>query len=540
LALVFGFCALGATGAWLGLRAAHKAVRERIVEEAKKRGFEIAFADAALEGNHVRLKGVSARPVGVRGAAATAQEVDATLSGLEWQSLLFGGADKVELVSLTGTGVNVSLLGSAPSLALELSQWTKRYPSAYDMKAEAYQVSIDWRSTDKEAPWLQAWGGTVTRSEGGGRFQAAGAKALGTDLGAVGSTWTKDTGRVALDVKLSETSSSAVHAEIQLDPKNPTASFELTPTQLKSLSGVLGMPLPHGEVTVTAKAQLKLPPGLTEAPVPGSVHVELIGYVPPHPVELDGFVFGDRTLVDTDLEVSADQKTVKLENTKVRAGTFELTGNGEIQRAADYALARLRLNGSLPCLALASAAADSRLGKNLAALTKQLLKSNLGGSVGVTVRIDADTRDLNAAKVLQSIGVGCGLKPLHLPTPEELLAFQAVLPALAGELASLPKLPSADELLGGLDKLPEPGKGSAAGTPTATPSASTSAKPETPKPGSTATPSPSTIPSTLPQLPSLPSTLPSLPTTLPPLPSKLPELPKELTPKEQPAPASSK
>ena len=70
-------------------------------------------------------------------------------------------------------------------------------------------------------------------------------------------------------------------------------------------------------------------------------------------------------------------------------------------------------------------------------LPKLLAKQTLQGTVGVTVKVDADSRDLENAKVLKLIGIGCGLKPLRLPTPEELEAFSKELPGFVGELPSL-------------------------------------------------------------------------------------------------------
>ena len=67
--------------------------------------------------------------------------------------------------------------------------------------------------------------------------------------------------------------------------------------------------------------------------------------------------------------------------------------------------------------------------------------------MAVTVKVDTDTRDLENAKVLRLIGVGCGLKPLRLPTPEELESFAKELPEFVGKLPDivdeLPALPSA-------------------------------------------------------------------------------------------------
>jgi hypothetical protein len=56
------------------------------------------------------------------------------------------------------------------------------------------------------------------------------------------------------------------------------------------------------------------------------------------------------------------------------------------------------------------------------------------------------------------IGIGCGLKPLRLPTPEELEAFAKELPEFAGKLpdivSELPPLPSG--LPGLPSSLPKP------------------------------------------------------------------------------------
>jgi hypothetical protein len=418
--------------------------------------------------------------------AARVAQVEATVSGLDFKSLLFGGTDQVQLTSLKATGADVHVLGSAPALALELTQWSEHFPSAYDMPAEAREVALAWRATETAEPWARLAGGAVTRTATGGRFEAASTSVLGRSLGAVGSRWSKETGRIALELGEAEGRPAPVRVDIQLDEKAPTATIELRPTPIRDLSGALGVALPLENVTAQAKATLKLPPELAAVPVPGQLHFELLGYVPPHPVELDGFVFGDRTTFDTDFEVAADQKSVKLTNTRAAAGAFVLTGDGEIQRALEHAVARVRLSGRLPCVALATAAADTRLGQHWSAFAKQLVKKNLEGTVGVTVNIEADTRDLSQAKMVRSIGLGCGLKPLRLPTPDELAAFQQQLPGLVEEL---PKLPSQ------LPQLP---------------------------PGLPALPSslPSSLPGALPtQLPTGLPTLPKLPEGLPPLPS---------------------
>jgi hypothetical protein len=106
--------------------------------------------------------------------------------------------------------------------------------------------------------------------------------------------------------------------------------------------------------------------------------------------------------------------------------------------AADGARVRLDLRGTLPCDALASASAESRLGKLLgrAAGRKAGIAALrlVGGSVAVRVQVDASTPKLAEAKVDRSIGIGCGLKPLTL---EDLRALGDEL--FRGDLSKLPE-----------------------------------------------------------------------------------------------------
>jgi len=116
-----------------------------------------------------------------------------------------------------------------------------------------------------------------------------------------------------------------------------------------------------------------------------------------------------------------------------------------VTRHDNDARLQLDLRGDLPCAALAHAAAQSRLGRALGSLVGELAEQALKGSVAVLVRIDADTSDLTAAKMVRTIGVGCGLKPID---PQALEALKGIgdllrLPGLPEIPSALPALPSA-------------------------------------------------------------------------------------------------
>jgi hypothetical protein len=221
--------------------------------------------------------------------------------------------------------------------------------------------------------------------------------------------------------------------------------------------------------------------------VSGITNITLKGYVPPHPFELDGFIFGDTTTFDTKFTLPSTRDRIMLTESRLKAGKFELSGDGLLSRGSDHSEATLKLSGELPCSALAGVEAESRLAKllgaSLAGKAGKLAEKLVNGSVHVGLALSADTRQLSAARVERTIGVGCGLHPLSLAELSKLLPADVnellkSLPTLADDLSTLPALQG---LPSGLPPLPS-------GVP----------------------PLPTALPKTLPQLPNL-----GLPTSLP-------------------------
>src|SRR5258705_289922 len=71
---------------------------------------------------------------------------------------------------------------------------------------------------------------------------------------------------------------------------------------------------------------------------------------------------------------------------------------------------RLELAGAIPGADVAGAVARDELGGALGALAGDIAGRSVGGSAVVSVSVEADTRDLGAAKVRPKVGMGCGLK----------------------------------------------------------------------------------------------------------------------------------
>ncbi len=359
-----------------------------------------------------------------------------TLSGFEPERIELAGGD-------------VRVVGSLSSLAFEMSRWTSAHPETYRLPVTASGLRVTWQDTMAVPPWLVLANVSVTPTHDGRSVHAERATALGRDLGNVGAAWT---GRESLvSIGLGTADVAAAPITVRIDTGVPSkAQFRLAPTSLERLSMAFGMkPLP-ADIFAQGTLELTLPPLGRPEKIPGTLAVQLKGFVPPHPPELDGFLFGDTTTFVSELEIAADYARGTLSKSSVAAGAFTLLGDGTLARVQDHVRVQLTLRGALPCGALAGAALTTRLGKTVGPFLARGARQFLSGSVGVTVRIDAETRDVAAARVDRAVGIGCGLKPLKVP-PELEELMKRPLPPLP---SSLPPLPSSLPPWPALPKLP--------------------------------------------------------------------------------------
>lgn len=406
-------------------------VRRRVVQEARAKGVILQVDELDFGLNHVSLTGASFELEQVSGVRGTLRRFDVTLSGFEPSAFGIDGAD-------------VRVTGSAATLAVELGSWTRRHPDNFRLPLSANDVRISWSAPPGTPPWLVIEGGSMVPNPQGGRFTAKRTRFEGVEAGALNVAWTADQASVGVGFGASDPAAAPLRLEVRHAAQPPTIAVTLAPMPLDDLSGPFGMKLPVDNVTVSGQANVALIPRGESDAYQGNVRLVLDGFVPPHPRELDGFIFGNRTTVSTDFTVREDRQHVALTNVDVTAGSFGLKGQGEIQRQTDHALFSLDLRGQLSCAALASANAESYLGKMLAPFARRAAADWLKGSVSVLVRIQADSRDLANAKLLRTIGIGCGLKPLPLPDLGDFADWVGqALPPLPSGLPALPGLPSA-------------------------------------------------------------------------------------------------
>lgn len=473
LALMFGG-ALVASPFVIG-----RLVRERIVQEARLRGVEMTFSDVTFFWWSVSLEDVRFRLIGVPGIDGVAKSIDVTLA--DWEPR-----------RISATEVRLDVVGGAADLALAVGEWTKIHPKAYEVPLTATHVALSYRGASNEAPWLTLEDGAFTQVVAGEtRFAASHASVSGVDVGAVAASWTATAATVSMAFGATDAAHVPLTFVVNHAATPPTAVAMLAPTPLEKLSGPLGIPLVAPGAMASGTVALTFVSGLPSGPIEGNVQAKLDGWVPPHPVELDGFLFGRTTVFTSHLAISPDRQVVRLSQSRVRAGAFDLAGGGSIERHEGFATIGMAFSGYLPCAAVAESAAAAHVGTLLSRIVGQAARRMVDGSVAVKVSVTADSRNLSAAKVDRSIGVGCGLVPLFGID----MARLATLPKELQEIARSLPLPDIDL---------SPG---VAADPT---------HPRTQTSG---------LPTIQSKLPTLPSSLPSLASSLPSLPSSLPAIP---------------
>jgi hypothetical protein len=426
--LAFGIVVVGVIGILGGIYLWLPGyVQKRVVAEAKARGIELTPGEVGFGWGWVQLSGATAKLIGAPSFEAKIGLVDVELNEFV--------PTQVQL-----SGVRVGVSGTLPRVLLELGEWTKNHPEAFAAPLVASRVSVTVAEAPAIAPWLELSGGILTRTLAGGAFSAQSCKLSGFELGKVGAGFTKTGGDVSIGFGDQHAQAAPLRLDASVDAKGAgKMSVVLTPTKLGLLGKGLGIPLPLPDVIAAANVDLQFPANAVDGGiVTGKLSSSLKGFVPPHPPELDGFVFGDLTTFDTDLSLDAARNRVTLTNSKVKAARFELNGGGIVERQGLDASVDIDLKGALPCDALAGAAAESRLGQLLGhASGKQGKRTALAivrGDVSVEVGIKASTKDLLNAKLTQKIGIGCGLRPLSFA---ELLALTPTakdLQAIGGEV----------------------------------------------------------------------------------------------------------
>ena len=142
------------------------------------------------------------------------------------------------------------------------------------------------------------------------------------------------------------------------------------------------------------------------AGVTGTYKATLAHYVPPHPIELNGIVFGDAT--EATGGFALDGTELALSDVVVSAGVLKLKGKGKAS-IANAGHAELTLDGAVGCTELAASAVGAHLGLGAGFLTGQIAQGHLTGTVAVHLGVVLDGKDAAHPEVHPSAFLHCGV-----------------------------------------------------------------------------------------------------------------------------------
>ena len=424
--------------------------RQQLVEQARTQGIILHLSTVNVSPSSIQLENVRAELEGVPGVTASIQSAEVSLTRFQ--------ATRIKVA-----GTQVSAVGAPLELMRSLQAWRERYAAQLESnvtpRPEFKNTRITWQATPDGPAFLQVddvefasdspvgavmgydWSVTAKSARAGTYVLQPLALALhlesnGAEVGfgaahmqsaLVRGGWRRLAGADDFHVSFEELSMGPLLVSLSV----PSADPKLAAAQCK---GGISLRVPQDE----------------RSPYTGRFEFHLRGWVPPHPPELDGFAFGSGTKLQSMLEIDRALTNVRLTGLDLSSGELRLSGHGLVRLVA-LASAHLQaeLKGQLPCSALASAMAESKLGKAYGQWVARNAGRTVEGQVDVTVQIDADSNRPDQAKVTKLIGVGCGLRPLSLhdmlslglPPPPDADFLKHAAESLPKLDVALPKLP---------------------------------------------------------------------------------------------------
>ncbi|MDC3960225.1 hypothetical protein [Polyangium jinanense] len=392
---IVAFVLLFAAALGLGVGLGHRPlVRFWIEKEARARGIELTFDDFNPKWGRVVLTGAKAKLEGVTGLAVEAPWVAVDLAGLS-------------PTRLEARNVVVTLATPLDERLEALAAFDRRHPGALDLPATA-NATVYWGS--KESPWI-VLAGQATKGRGDeGAFEGTVAFE-GTNLGLVGARWNgKDPASIWLGAKTPEAAPLRLALDTKAKPMRLSAT--LPPTKVDDLARARSLSVPADLRGASVEGTVAVTFGGPESKgmYAGTASLEVKGWVPPHPKELDGIVFGNKTKLGATFEITPNLVDMRISKATVDAGAFKLAGPGTVKREGLSARVKMTLDGAVPCSELGASAVGAHVDGLIGDLLKGVARVGLGGSVKVRVTVDADTRKIERATVDQAVTVGCGLR----------------------------------------------------------------------------------------------------------------------------------
>lgn len=378
----------------IGFATHRTIIRDWIIKDARERGFVLDFADFTLQPDLVELSRVSVTMIGVPGIEARFETLRVHLQDLE-------------PLKIEGEKSIVDVNGSPDELQQGLVEFAKTHQDSVQLPL---MFDGEFRYGTGGKPIVLLNGNVESPGDGalafGGTFQI-----WETKLGSLSMRRSKDNKvDVGLGLLLSDKPVVSVALDASAIPFKGSVTF--ASQKVDDVCRAFAMPIPKGfdGAFVEGSVSFVIDGALPSTPHHGTGAFVVNGWVPPHPRELDGIVFGKTTKLGAVFEVAPDLGAVRFIKASVDAGALHLEGKGTVVRDGLSARTKMDLAGNVPCTELGASAVGSRVRGFVGDLLQGVARKAMGGNVKVRVTVDADSKNLPAAKVDQAVEIGCRLR----------------------------------------------------------------------------------------------------------------------------------
>lgn len=230
-----------------------------------------------------------------------------------------------------------------------------------------------------------------------------------------------------LELRVRNLPGNSLIAEIDPAKSLGRVQLELAEVPFMLFSGILFENVP-GELattTISGRLALDVPYALNTAEPKGQFDLTLKGLNFPVPREVAGLIHDTSPRMSGTLTSNRAYTKFAANKVKFETGALKMTGKATVEREglASHWLATMQ--GPLPCDAIVAAAArvhlsGTTIGDELSRAAATISRKALKGSVNIMVALDAQSSDLASAKLVKSVGIGCGLQPLPIPSLKDL------------------------------------------------------------------------------------------------------------------------
>jgi hypothetical protein len=366
--------------------------RRLVTREARARGVELDFESISVRPGRVLLDGVRLSLFSVHGASARASRLEIDLDGLTPR--------RIGLEALDVTLVGLDVLD-------ELPRWMNEHPA--DLPLRALDTHVAWSERDGAPRAIDIAQASLETARESLRLRGDGALLWGRE--AIPLEARMDPSGLRVGLGRGGLDEAPIRVTITTTAGSVTAHASIGRCPARALEEVFQLELPFGSATILGDATLSIAKAAPAAPIEGAVSFDLVGFVPPHPTELDGIVFGDRTHVGASLHIGSDRTHVDVPELTIAAGALKMSGRAGADLQGERRL-EARLDGSIACRLLASSVLKARLGRLAADLAGAAFGPSLEGVVLVHVEVQGGLERLGSVHVDKNATLRCRLRGL--------------------------------------------------------------------------------------------------------------------------------